>query len=67
MGKARKNCTIGKIFCLHHITGMAFITRLTLYVCIVEDTRDGGGRQMERKGQQQGPMEANYESSRTSQ
>ena len=26
-----------------------------------------GGRKMERKGQQQGPMEANYESSRTSQ
>ena len=26
-----------------------------------------GGRKMERKGQQQGPMEANHESSRTSQ
>ena len=26
-----------------------------------------GGRQVERKGQQQGPMETNYESSRTSQ
>ena len=26
-----------------------------------------GGIKMERKGQQQGPMEANYESSRTSQ
>ena len=38
MGNARKNCTIGNIFCLHHITGMSFIIRLTLYICIVEDT-----------------------------
>ena len=38
MGKAHKNCTIGKLFCLHHITGTAFITRLKLYVYIVEDT-----------------------------
>ena len=38
MGKAHKNCTIGTLFCLHHIRGTAFITRLNLYVYIVEDT-----------------------------
>ena len=41
MGKAHKNCKMGKysqIFCLHHITGTAFIIRLKLYVYIVEDT-----------------------------
>ena len=35
MGKARKNCIIGQTFCLHHITGTAFIIRLTFYVYIV--------------------------------
>ena len=30
MGKAHKNCIIGQKFCLHHITGTAFIIRLTL-------------------------------------
>ena len=38
MGKAHRNCAIGKIFCIHHITGTAFITRLKSYVYIVEDT-----------------------------
>ena len=37
-GKANKNCIIGKIFCLHHITGTAFIIRLKLYVYIVENS-----------------------------
>ena len=35
MGKAHTNCIIGQKFCLHHITGTAFIIRLTLYVDIV--------------------------------
>ena len=35
MGKAHKNCIIGHKFCLHHITGTAFIIRLKLYVYIV--------------------------------
>ena len=38
MGKAHKNCIIGKKFCLHHITGTAFIIRLKLYVYIVENS-----------------------------
>ena len=38
MDKAHKNCIVGKIFCLHHITGTAFITRLKLYAYIVKDT-----------------------------
>ena len=38
MGKAHKNCTIGKIFCLHHMTGTAFIIRFKLYVYIVENS-----------------------------
>ena len=37
MDKAHKNCTIGNMFCLHHITGTAFIVRLKLYVYIMED------------------------------
>ena len=32
MGKAHKNCIIGKILCLRHIIGTTFITRMTLYV-----------------------------------
>ena len=36
MGKAHKNCIIGKILCLRHIIGTTFITRMTLYVYIVE-------------------------------
>ena len=32
MGKAHKNCIIGSKFCLHHITGTAFIIRLTLSI-----------------------------------
>ena len=38
MGKAHKNCIIGQKLCLHHITGTAFIIRLKLYVCIVENS-----------------------------
>ena len=38
MDKAHKNCTIGTIFCLHHITGTAFINRFKLYVYIVENS-----------------------------
>ena len=38
MGKAHKNCIIGPKFCLHHITGTAFIILLTLYVYIVENS-----------------------------
>ena len=38
MGKAHKNCIIGQQFCLHHITGTAFIIRLKLYVYIVENS-----------------------------
>ena len=38
MGKANKNCIIGQKFCLHHITGTAFIIQLTLYVYIVENS-----------------------------
>ena len=38
MGKAHKNCIIGQKFCLHHITGTAFIIRLKLYVYIVENS-----------------------------
>ena len=37
-GKAHKNCIIGQKFCLHHITGTAFIIRLKLYVYIVENS-----------------------------
>ena len=37
MGKAHKNCIIDKKFCLHHITGTAFIIRLKLYAYIVEN------------------------------
>ena len=36
MGKAHKNYIIGKILCLRHIIGTTFITRMTLYVYIVE-------------------------------
>ena len=36
MGKAHKNCIIGKILCLRHIIGTTFIARMTLYVYIVE-------------------------------
>ena len=38
MGKAHKNCIIGQKFCLHHITGTAFIIRLTLYAYIVQNS-----------------------------
>ena len=38
MGKAHKNCIIGQKFCLHDITGTAFIIRLKLYVYIVENS-----------------------------
>ena len=38
MGKAHKNCIIGQQLCLHHITGTAFIIRLTLYGYIVENS-----------------------------
>ena len=38
MGKAHKNCIIGQQFCLHHITGTAFIIRLKLYAYIVENS-----------------------------
>ena len=38
MGKAHKNCIIGHKFCLHHITGTAFIIRLKLNVYIVENS-----------------------------
>ena len=38
IAKAHTNCTTDKIFCLHHITGTAFITQLKLYVYIVRDT-----------------------------
>ena len=38
MGKAHKNCIIGQLFCLHHITGTASIIRLKLYVYIVENS-----------------------------
>ena len=38
MGKAHKNCIIGKQICRHHITGTAFIIRLKLYVYIVENS-----------------------------
>ena len=38
MGKAHKNCKIGKIFSLHHITRTAFIIRLKCYVYIVENS-----------------------------
>ena len=37
-GKAHKNCIIGQKFCLHHITGTAFIIRLKLNVYIVENS-----------------------------
>ena len=36
-------------------------------LCEERPEKGRGGRKMERKGQQQGPMEANHESSRTSQ
>ena len=36
-------------------------------LCEEKSEKGRGGRQMERKCQQQGPREANYESSRTSQ
>ena len=35
MGNAHKNCTIGKLFCLHNITGTAFIIWFKLYVYVV--------------------------------
>ena len=38
MDKAHKNCIIGQQFCLHHITGTAFIIRLKLNVYIVENS-----------------------------
>ena len=38
MGKAHKNCMIGQKFCLHHITGTAFIIRLKWNVYIVENS-----------------------------
>ena len=38
MGKAHKSCISGQKFCLHHITGTAFIIRLKLYVYIVENS-----------------------------
>ena len=38
MSKAHQNCIIGQKFCLHHITGTAFIIRLKLYVYIVENS-----------------------------
>ena len=41
MGKAHKNCIIGQKFCLHHITGTAFIIRLKLNVYIVENSDRG--------------------------
>ena len=36
-------------------------------LCEERSEKGRGGRKMERKGQHQGPMEANHESSRTSQ
>ena len=36
MGKAHKNCTIGKILCHRHITGTAFIIRVELYVYSIQ-------------------------------
>ena len=36
-------------------------------LCEERSEKGRGGRKMERKGKQQGPMEANHESSRTSQ
>ena len=36
-------------------------------LCEERPKKGRGGRKMERKGQQQGPMEADHESSRTSQ
>ena len=38
IGKAHKNCTIGQTFCLHHITGTAFIIRLKVYAYIVDNS-----------------------------
>ena len=38
MGKTHKNCIIGQKFCLHHITGTAFIIRLKFNVYIVENS-----------------------------
>ena len=38
MGKAHKNCIIGQKFCLHHITGTAFIIRLKVYAYIVDNS-----------------------------
>ena len=38
MGKAHKKFLIGQQFCLHHITGTAFIIRLKLNVYIVENS-----------------------------
>ena len=40
MGKAHKNCIIGQQFCLHHITGTAFIIRLKLYAYYCGELRD---------------------------
>ena len=37
-GKAHKNCIIGQKFCLHHITGTAFIIRLKVYAYIVDNS-----------------------------
>ena len=39
---------------------------LQLRLCADRSENGRGGRKVERKGQQQGPMETNYESSRTS-
>ena len=38
LGKAHQKCIIGQKFCLHNITGTAFIIRLKLYVYIVENS-----------------------------
>ena len=58
---------------------LGFVTQLIMLAkCIFQESwkqglceerfeKGKGGRKMERKGQQQGPMEANHESSRTSQ
>ena len=35
-------------------------------LCEERSEKGGGGRKVERKGQQQGPMETNHKSSRTS-
>ena len=37
-GQGSQNCIIGQKFCLHHITGTAFIIRLKLNVYIVENS-----------------------------